>query len=84
MTWSSAAVLFFSVRVEAVLHSFSKYCFVVSLLKPYLRLSCKLTNKEVREFPLGCSANESNLTSVQEVLGWIPGLAQWLKDLALP
>ena len=29
-------------------------------------------------------AAESNLTRNHEVVGWIPGLAQWVKDLVLP
>ena len=27
---------------------------------------------------------ETNPTRNQEVAGWIPGLSQWVKDLALP
>ena len=34
------------------------------------------------EFPLGRSRNKS--TRNHEVVGWIPGLAQWAKDLVLP
>ena len=31
-----------------------------------------------------CGAAETNPTRNHEVVGWIPGLTQWVKDLALP
>ena len=41
-----------------------------------------LTGKARQEFPSWLSGN--NLTRSHEVAGSIPGLAQWVKDLALP
>ena len=40
----------------------------------------------IKKCPVGnscCDAGEVNLTSVREHAGLIPGLTQWVKDLAL-
>ena len=39
---------------------------------------------ELRKQTWSRGAAETNPTGNREVPGWIPGLAQWMKDLALP
>ena len=42
-----------------------------------------INNSVIRFWSSHCDAREINLTSIHEDAGSIPGLAQWVKDLAL-
>ena len=41
-------------------------------------------DQEVNLWSSCCGSVETNLTSIHEAAGLIPGLAQWIKDLTLP
>ena len=43
-----------------------------------------LPSKTVFNGSSHCGSAETNLTSIHEVAGLIPGLNQWVKDLAVP
>ena len=46
--------------------------------------SVKRQDKEIKSGSSHCGALETNLTSNHEGVDLIPGLAQWVKDPALP
>ena len=47
-----------------------------------LKVLIKLFFKDTRSFH--CGSAETNLTSIHEDAGLIPGVAQWVKDPSLP
>ena len=56
---------------------------ILSAIKVFSLFPLLLLKRTIIWSPLHGIA-EKNLTRNHEVLGWIPDLTQWVKDLALP
>ena len=61
-----------------MVHHWNLFVFLKDLLRPSLTRILKSFRSSC------CGAVEVNLTRNHEVAGLISGLAQWVKDLALP
>ena len=47
-------------------------------------LCCCCHLKNIHFWSSRCGSVETNLTSIPEDAGWIPGLTQWVKDPVFP